>query len=42
MPKTEQAKCPICGVFLTPTTSQDYGGQEPVNYYCKKCEREGR
>lgn len=29
-------KCPICGAFLTPTASQEYGGQEEINYYCKE------
>lgn len=32
-------KCPICGAFLTPTASQEYGGQEEINYYCKRCKK---
>jgi hypothetical protein len=38
-------KCPICGAFLTATTEincYDFGGQEDVNYYCKKCQAAGR
>ena len=40
--KTEMPKCPICGAFLTQTTLRDFGGQENVNYYCKKCQAAGR
>jgi len=40
--KTDTSKCPICGAFLTSTTLQDFGGQESINYFCRKCQAAGR